>query len=155
MFWKRKKKEKTPSPEETLPVRHVSIDELREAVHKYADSLPKGVQLSVIINEDLTMNYELLAPFLKAIPKETYYMSKETYEIFEEKDKQLAEELDMIQKAVDKYVQQKKELPVIEGDPYHRVSYLKLEKLNLLPYRPDRDFYITDEEFLITHRKPQ
>lgn len=156
MFWKKKKnKEKLPAGPNHLPVRDISLDELRAAVHQYADSLPGGVNLSVVINEDLTINYDLLAPFLKAVPKQTYYMSRETYEIFEEKDKKLAEELDMVQKAVDKYMQQKNQLPVIDGDPYHRVSYLKLEKLDLLPYRPDRDFYVTDEEFLITHRKPQ
>ena len=115
--------------------------------------LKDGIHLSIIIKDDLTIDYELLGPYLKAIPKETYYMSKETYEIFPEEKKKLAEEIDMVQRAVDKYMSITKELPVIDGDPYHKVSYFKLEKLNLIAYRPDTTFYITDEEFLITYKK--
>lgn len=139
----------------TYPTEYVSIERLRKAIHNYGDQLPKGIPLQIIINEDRTINYSLLGPFLKAIPKDPYYMSRETYEIFEEKDKELAIELDMVQVAVDNYIQQMKELPIIEGDPYRKVSFFKLEKLDLIEKRPDRDYFISRDEHLVTFRHPK
>lgn len=139
----------------TYPTEYVSIERLRKAIHLYADQLPKGVPLQIIINEDRTINYSLLAPFLKAIPKDNYYMSRETYEIFEEKEKHLAFELDVIQVAVDNYIRHEKELPIIEGDPYRKVSFYKLEKLGLLDQRPNRDYFISRDEHLVTFRHPK
>ncbi|WP_173916994.1 DUF3939 domain-containing protein [Halobacillus sp. Marseille-Q1614] len=153
-MWKRKRREEAED-RKVLEIKDLSIHDVRRAVHRYADHKPKGVPLSVIINEDLTLDYQLLSPYIDGIPKKKYYMSRETYELFEEEDLQLAKDLDMVQQAVDKYIQQTNELPVIDVDPYKRVSYFKLEKLNLLPQRPDQDFYITNEEFLITYQKPK
>ncbi|MRG86964.1 DUF3939 domain-containing protein [Salinibacillus xinjiangensis] len=152
-MWRKNKKENQAKA--TYPIRSVTIDELRQAIRQYGDQLHSNVPLSVIIKDDLTLDYSLLAPFLKCIPQETYYMSKETYELFPESQKQLAMDLDLIQRAVDQYIEQTKEVPVIDGDPYEKVSYFKLEKLNLLPRRPDQAFYITDEEFLVTYTKPK
>ncbi|KGX83910.1 DUF3939 domain-containing protein [Pontibacillus marinus] len=157
MWWNKKQKhDKKEEPiEERYPKRDVTLDELRKAIHAFADQLPDGVELQTIINEDLTIHYEFIAPYLKAIPNQTFYMSKETYEIFEEKDYQLAVDLDNVQRAVDDYIRQTKELPVIEGDSYRKVNYFKLEKLGLLSYRPERDFYITKNEYLVTYEKPE
>ncbi|KGP72134.1 DUF3939 domain-containing protein [Pontibacillus yanchengensis] len=158
-MWGRKKrndkKKNTPqASKKDLPKRDVSIFEIRQAIQRFTSHLPDGVELQTIINEDNTINYELLSPFLEAIPNETYYMSKETYEVFEEKDKQLAFDLDHIQQAIDKYMKQTKELPIIDGDPYNKVNYFKLERLGLITYRPNYTFYITDDEFLITYEAP-
>jgi hypothetical protein len=155
LFWKNKKNSsKVENDSFQYPTRSITIHELRQAVESYAKQLKQGIYLSSIINEDLTIDYKLLGPFLKAIPEETYYMSRETYEIFPEHQKQLVLEMDMVQKAVDRYMEITKELPVIDGDPYKKVSCFKLEKLNLLSERPKETFYITDEEFLITYKKP-
>ena len=154
-MWGKFKKKQSSEPTKTeYPVKDISLFELRKAIQKYSSQLPDEVPLSILINDDLTIDYEALAPILKAIPKETYYMSKETYEVFEEKDYQKALDIDMIQQAVDKYIQQTDELPIIHGDPYKRVSYHKLDKLNLISHRPNREFFITDEEYLITTQKP-
>src|SRR5690606_21322940 len=83
MFKKWKEKSNTVK-KENYPVRSVSIHELRQAVENFAKQLKDGIHLSIIIKDDLTIDYELLGPYLKAIPEETYYMSKETYEIFPE-----------------------------------------------------------------------
>lgn len=150
-----KKKQKEQKKEEKFPIKDVSLEEVRYAIHEYSRTLPPNVPLKVIIKDDLSIDYTLLAPILKAIPKQTYYMSKETYDLFEEKDKHIAEEMDQIQRAVDNYIAQKKELPVIDHDPYRKVSFYKLEQLNLIKKRPDRDFYITDQEELVTTKKPE
>lgn len=156
MWWSKKKKpeKQKESIEERFPERDVTIHELRDAIRAFRDQMPAGVELQTIINEDLTIHYDFIAPYLKAIPKQNFYMSKETYEVFEEKDRQLALELDQIQKAVDQYMRQTKELPIIDGDPYRKVNFFKLEKLGLISNRPEHDFYITSEEFLISYEKP-
>jgi hypothetical protein len=154
-MWNRKKKQQHKKEEQSLEVRDLSIHEIRKAVHAYADDKPSEVPLSVLIKEDLTLDYELLSPYLHAIPEKNYYMSRETYELFEEEDRDLAHDLDRVQWAVDQYLRQKQELPIIDHDPYKRINYYKLEKLGLLPERPDRDFYLTREEFMITYKKPE
>ncbi|KGX92631.1 hypothetical protein N781_15000 [Pontibacillus halophilus JSM 076056 = DSM 19796] len=152
MWWKRKKKTESADVP-SWPNREVSLHEVRDALRAFSDHLPQGVEMGTVINHDLTLNHELLAPYLKAVPTNTFYMSKETYELFEEKDYDLAVELDLIQQAVDKYIMQTKELPVIEGDPYRKVSFYKLESHHLLPERPNRDYFITEEEHMVTYKK--
>ncbi|MYL32321.1 DUF3939 domain-containing protein [Pontibacillus yanchengensis] len=149
-----KKKDTHQYSNDELPKRDVSIHEVRQAIQRFTSHLPNGVELQTIINEDNTINYELLSPYLDATPNETYYMSKETYEVFDEKDKQLAFDLDHIQQAIDRYMKQTNELPIIDGDPYNKVNYFKLERLGLISYRPEFTFYITDEEYLITYEAP-
>ncbi|CDQ21084.1 Protein of unknown function [Halobacillus karajensis] len=151
-MWSRKNKK---SKETKVEKRDISIHEVRKAVHAFADSKPKEVPLSVVIKEDLTLDYKLLAPYLKAVPVQNFYMSRETYELFEEQDKDLALDIDLIQQAVDEYIEQTQELPIIDDDPYKRISYYKLERRDLLHRRPNRDFYLTNEEFMITYKKPR
>lgn len=150
----KKNSKQADEKKKSYPTIDISLTELKHAIHEYGMQLPKEIPLSILIKDDLSIDYQLLAPILKGIPKEIYYMSHETYEIFEAKDRQLAVDFDNVQRAVDNYIQQTKELPVIHGDPYHRVSYHKLEQLGLLHYRPHQPFYITDEEHLITNQRP-
>ncbi|MCA0969644.1 DUF3939 domain-containing protein [Halobacillus litoralis] len=152
-MWKRKKKsseDRTP-----LETRDLSIDEIRKAIHAYSDQKPSHVPLSVLIQDDLTLDYELLSPFLHAKPSKPFYMSRETYELFEEEDYDLAKEIDHVQQAVDAYMKQTQETPVIESDPYKRINYYKLRRLGLLQEKPEREYYLTNEEFMITHKKPK
>lgn len=156
-MWKKNrqdKKKQHQAADQDYSVKDIPLTEVKRAIREYSSQLSHNFTLSVIINEDLTLDYSLLAPFLDGIPKQTYYMSKETYELFEEMDYQLAIDIDTIQKAVDKYMTQKQTLPILENDPYKKVNYLMLEKLNLLSYRPNRDFFITNEEYLVTYEKP-
>ncbi|MYL30588.1 MULTISPECIES: DUF3939 domain-containing protein [Halobacillus] len=154
-MWKRKKKSSPTSKKQTLEVRDLSIHDVRKAVHAFADHKPGDVPLSVLINQDLTLDYDLLAPYLDGLPEKNYYMSRETYELFEEDDLDLAQDLDLVQYAVDQYMKLTQELPIIDHDPYKRINYYKLEKHDLLQRRPNRDFYLTDEEFMITYKKPK
>ncbi|WP_117149567.1 DUF3939 domain-containing protein [Paraliobacillus zengyii] len=150
----KKKQAQEPKKKRHYPIIDISLAELKHAIHEYGMALPKEIPLSILINDDLSIDYELLAPVLNGIPSRTYYMSIETYQLFEEQDQQLAEYFDNVQRAVDAYIQQTNELPIIHRDPYHKVSYHKLEKLHLLNYRPHEEFYITDEENLITNIRP-
>ena len=131
------------------------IESVKKAVREFADKAPKGVTSRTLVNDDHSIDFNLLKPYLKGIPDKPFYMSKETYEIFEEEDKVIPYYLDMIQFAVDQYVHMHKKIPITQGDPYKKVSYLLLEKSNLIHERPNIDFYITSDEDLITHKKPR
>ncbi|GEN57384.1 hypothetical protein GCM10012290_19860 [Halolactibacillus alkaliphilus] len=137
------------------PTKDMSLDELKQGIRQYINDLPNEVPLSTLINDDLTINYQKLAPYLNARPIQTYYMSKETYDIFDENQKQLAEDLDYIQRAVDQYIQLSNELPVIHGDPYLKVSYHKLMKRGLITYRPTHEFFIDSKDHLINYARPK
>ena len=82
-------------------------------------------------------------------------MSKETYDLFEESEKIIALEMDIVQKAVDLYVKEHKELPMLKFDPHHKVNYFQLKQEHCLKEEPKTQFYITDLDGLITHIKPQ
>lgn len=129
----------------------VTIDELKKAVQDYHKQLPAGVSLSVLVEPDNRIDYSLLAPFLQGIPRKQYYMSKETFEIFDEPE--IPRVLDQVQRAVDQYIQDKKAFPIIDGDPYFKISYFKLA--DYLDERPSIDTYLTEVENMITHKKPE
>lgn len=82
-------------------------------------------------------------------------MSKETYDLFEESEKQFAIEMDLVQKADDLYVKEHKEFPMLKFDPYHKVNYFQLKQEHYLKEEPKTQFYITDLDGLVTHIKPQ
>lgn len=151
----RKRKKNAEKESRSLEERDLSIDDIRKAIHAFSEHKPDHVPLSVLIEDDLTLDYELLSPYLHAIPSQPFYMSKETYELFEEHEYDLAKEIDAVQHAVDLYMKEEQEAPVIEGDPYRRINYYKLKRLGLLQEKPKRDYFLTDEEFMITYKQPK
>ncbi|MEW9668977.1 DUF3939 domain-containing protein [Ammoniphilus sp. 3BR4] len=132
------------------PVEDITIDQVRKAASAFAKEKPQGVPLSVLIKDDHGIEYSLLLPYLKAIPRQSYYMSKETYEIFE--DQSFAQMIDHIQRAVDDYVEAEGKFPIMDGNPEMKVSYAKLRPY--LKATPAFDTYLTADENLITWQKP-
>src|SRR5699024_7179380 len=67
------------------------------------------VSYRVLINDDYTINYQLLRPFLKCVPNNSFLMTKQTFEILEDtlENKELVQLLDDVQLAVDKYILEK------------------------------------------------
>ena len=63
--------------------------------------------------------------------------------------------MDIVQKAVDLYVKEKNEYPMLKFDPQRRVNYYQLLQEHYLKTAPETQFYITDLDGLITHIKPQ
>lgn len=131
-------------------IRDVSIEELKLVISKFAHEKPKGVPLSVLVGENNEIDYSLLLPFLAAMPRQTFYMSKETYEIFT--DQNIAMQVDCIQQAVDDYVDSEGKLPVLEEDLLRRVNYQKLRPY--LRINPTIETYLTMDENLITTKEP-
>lgn len=141
--------------ETTWPIIEVSVDEIKKAVRTYSEHLPKGVYRTILVKEDNKIDMEQLAPILKGIPSRNFYMSKETYDIFNEEEKNLAITIDKVQKAVDLYVKEHKEYPILPFDPLHRVNYYQLLNAHCLDTQPDIALYITNYDGLITHKKPE
>ncbi|MCT8136863.1 DUF3939 domain-containing protein [Anaerobacillus sp. CMMVII] len=146
MFRKRKAKKQYPSVD-------VSIHEVRKAVMTFSDRLAKGVFTTILIKDDNSLDYEQLAPILGGIPSKTYYMSKETFDIFEEEEKEIPRIIDKVQRAVDAFVKEFKTPPLIKYDPYFRVNYYLLMQEGFLDFRPEISLYI-HEDGMVTHKKP-
>lgn len=152
-FWNKKAKGK----KETTPLKEieVSIHDMRKAISSFAEHKRDGISLRILVLEDNRVDSSLLVSYLGGIPSEPFYMSKETFELFENKDKHIPFWIDKMQKAVDTYFKMEKELPIIEGDPYSKISFYKLEKKAMLQERPPIEFYLTEQEQMVTHRKPE
>ena len=137
------------------PIIDVSLDQVRKAVRQFSDNLPKGVYRTIIVQDDNSIDFKQLANILGGIPSKMFYMSKETYDLFEENEKIIPAEMDMVQKAVDLYVKERKEFPMLQFDPNRRVNYYQLIQENYLKTTPETQFYITDLDGLITHIRPE
>lgn len=147
--------DKNQIEEKNYPVIDVSIEEVRKAVREFSDNLPKGVFRTILVLEDNSIDFKQIAHLLGGIPSKKYYMSKETYDLFEENEKLIPVEMDLVQKAVDQYVKEHKEYPMLRFDPHHRVNYYQLLQDHYLKTAPETQFYITDLDGLITHIKPK
>jgi hypothetical protein len=141
--------------DKSFPNIDVTIDEVRKAVREFSNNLPKGVYRTILVQEDNCIDFDQLAPFLGGIPSKKFYMSKETYDLFEESEKQIPIEMDIVQKAVDLYVKDHKDFPMLKFDPHHKVNYFQLKQEHYLKEEPQIQFYITDLDGLITHIRPQ
>lgn len=140
---------------QNYPIIDVTIDQVRKAVRQFSDNLPKGVYRTIIVQDDNSIDFKQLVTILGGIPSKKFYMSKETYDLFEENEKKIPAEMDMVQKAVDLYVKERKEYPMLQFDPQRRVNYYQLIQESYLKSTPDTQFYITQLDGLITHIRPE
>jgi hypothetical protein len=132
-----------------MPVVDMGIEELKKAIAQFAKEKPHGVLLRVLVKENNEIDYQLLKPYLRGLPKRSFYMSRELYEVFEEQV--MACMVDQIQRAVDEYIQMEGKLPVIDYDPELKISYYKLQPY--LKERPAFDTYLTPEENMISLKR--
>lgn len=146
---------KSKQTEEEWPIIDTTFDDVVKAVRQFSLNLPNGVSRTILVQADHSIDFKQLAPILKGIPSKPYFMSKETYDIFEEDMKHLPPILDKVQKAVDHYVKDHKEFPVTLYDPLRRVNYYLLIRGHYLDEKPDIDLYITDYDGLISVQKPK
>ncbi len=149
MFFKKRKKEEKGEAN-TQPI-DVTIEKVRQAVNEYADGLPKGISLRSIVLDDHSINFDVLKAILKGMPNRSFYMSKETFEIFETAE--LPEQIDHVQKAVDQYIQENGEEPIIPGNPYRKISYFLIR--HYLSIEPEVELYLDKEDKMVTHRRPE
>jgi hypothetical protein len=132
----------------------VSLEQVRKAVRQFSDNLPKGVYRTIIVQDDNSIDFTQLTHILGGIPSRKFYMSRETYDLFEEEDRVIPLEMDLVQKAVDLFVKERKEYPMLGYDPHRRVNYFQLIQEQYLKSEPEIQFYITKLDGLVTHIKP-
>ncbi|WP_286231173.1 DUF3939 domain-containing protein [Neobacillus mesonae] len=137
------------------PTIDVTLDDVRMAIRKFSERLPKGVYRTILVEDDHSIDFHQLAPILGGIPTKKFYMSKETYDLFEEDERHIPPAMDMVQKAVDLYVEERKEFPMLSYDPQRRVNYYQLLQEKYLKAAPEIQFYITELDGLITHNRPE
>jgi hypothetical protein len=142
-------------PKITYPIIDVTKEQVRNAIRTYSDELPKGVYRTIVVNDDYSIDFSKLTHILKGIPSKTFYMSKETYDIFEECEKEIPAIMDLVQKAVDAYKKEHQQYPIIPFDPHKKVNYYLLRNEHYLHFQPEIDFYITEYDGIITHLKPK
>ncbi|HEX7055876.1 MAG TPA: DUF3939 domain-containing protein [Bacilli bacterium] len=152
-FLRRKKKpELEAGQESSYPVAKVDLEQIKQAVRKFEANLAKGIHRTVLIQEGNRLDTRMLAPYLQAIPEQDFYMSKHTYEIFAEADKMIPYYLDLVQEAVDRYIEDKGKPPVISGNLQRKINYDALIAAFYLKEKPPIPMYLTTEENLISHR---
>ncbi|AGK52214.1 AtpZ/AtpI family protein [Bacillus sp. 1NLA3E] len=150
------KKQKSQATEVVTndPFVQVSLDEVRNAIRNFSEHLPKGTFRTILVNDDFTIDFSQLVPYLPGIPSQKFYMSKETYDVFDESEKEIPEIMDKVQKAVDHYFKDHKQYPTLSYDPLHRVNFFELIQGKYLDFNPELEFYITDYDGIISHIKP-
>ncbi|NQX46332.1 DUF3939 domain-containing protein [Paenibacillus tritici] len=146
MIFKRAKKK--------LPPVHltVTLPQIKQAVRQFEEDMPAPINRTALILEDKSIDLNRLKRYLGGVPQQKFYMSSETYEIFEESDKLVPYYLDMVQSAVDNYISDTGKLPLLEDAWLPEVHYRLLSTERYLKETPPFPLYITDEEMMLTHR---
>lgn len=153
MFWKKKKHAalQESADQRDLPTVPVSLSDVKTLVREFERQLPKGINRTILVGQDNEINFKLLTPLLSGVPDRKYYMSKETFEIFEEEDRHIPVWLDIVQRAVDDYIAEENVAPTVPGDRNKKISMVLLQNNYYLKERPPLDFYLTDLEDMVTH----
>lgn len=149
LFFKNKKEnEKATRNDQVI---EVTLEQVRQAIIVYADKLAPGISLRAIVLDDYSIDYDQLKTTLKGIPNRPFYMSKETFEIFETAE--LPKQIDHVQKAVDKYIQENGVEPIIPGNPYGEISYYLIR--HYLSSELEVELYLDRNDKMVTHRRPE
>lgn len=146
MLFKRAKKQ--PISDEVA----VTLPQVKQAIRRFEEDMPAPINRTALIMDDKRIDMSRLKRYLGGIPKQNFYMSQETYEIFEEEDKLVPYYLDLVQAAVDNYISDTGKLPLLEDAWLPEVHYRLLSSERYLKETPPFPLYITDEEMMLTHR---
>ncbi|WP_444685533.1 DUF3939 domain-containing protein [Alkalicoccus luteus] len=150
MFRRKQKKQGRDKAQQEPEVISCSLEEVRQAVNAFAESAGPGISLRTLVTSGNKLDAELLIPYLNGLPDRPFYMSKETFELFEEPDTPRL--IDHAQIACDQYFLETGELPLKGSDQTSPISYFKLK--NYLREEPPFDLYLHPEDRMVTHRKP-
>lgn len=144
LLWKKKEK-----PQMQVDV---SLEQIRIAVMKYEDDMPDSINRLNLVQSDGSLDTNRLTRYLGGISSSKFYLSRETFEIFEEPDKHIPYYLDLVQIAVDDYVNETGKLPIVPGTASQEVDYRILMQGHYLKEQPLIPLYVTNQEMLLSHR---
>lgn len=147
----RNRRKSTGSPRSV----QVTLEEVKQAVREYEADMPEGINRKSLQLPDGSLDLQRLSRYLGGITDQKFYLSRETYEIFEEDDREIPCFLDLVQVAVDVYVEDTGKLPVLNPAPPFQVDVSLLQREHYLKEIPSFPLYITDQEMLLTHRSKQ
>ncbi|RCX17077.1 uncharacterized protein DUF3939 [Fontibacillus phaseoli] len=154
LFWtknSRKRRLAAGSP----PAVQVTLEDVKLGVLRYEAEMPEGINRKSLLLPDGSLDLRRLSRYLGGVSEQKFYLSRETYEIFEEEDREIPYFLDLVQVAVDVYVEETGKLPVLKPDQPHQVDYRLLQREHYLKEIPPFPLYITDQEMLLSHRPKQ
>ncbi|RUT39720.1 DUF3939 domain-containing protein [Paenibacillus anaericanus] len=147
-FKNNRKHSKVSSPS----VVQVTLEEMKQAVLRYEADMPEGINRISLMLSDGSLDTSRLTRYLGGISTRKFYLSRETYEIFEEEDRQIPYYLDLVQVAVDDYMDDKGKLPIIADSPQHQVDFSLLLREHYIKVTPPFPLYVTEQELMLTHR---
>ena len=128
----------------------LTLPQLREAIHEYEQTLPKGVNRTVLLNETQEINMARLKKHLPGKPRQRFYMSKETFHIVPEDEKELVYEMDQVQRALDLYFEQEKKIPFRQFQQTLQLDLTRLREGGYLKVLPKRPYYVVDETLIVS-----
>ncbi|MGZ9584537.1 DUF3939 domain-containing protein [Paenibacillus marinisediminis] len=134
-----------------MPIQ-VSLEQVKQAVLEWERDMGEEFSRTSLMREDRSLDLHRLRRYLGGTSTQCYCMSRNTFQIFEECDKDIPRFLDMVQEAVDDYLEEHPDLPIIEGSRNRQVHYDRLIDGHYLKEKPSIPLYITTEEFLLTHK---
>lgn len=148
-WFKKKRKHIDVRPHSVV---ETTLDQVREAVLRFESEMPEGINRIALLMSDGRLDSSRLTRYLGGISNNEYYVSRETFEIFEEKDREIPYYLDLVQAAVDNYMDETGKLPVIDESQEYQVDFSVLLRGHYLKEKPPFPLYVTDQELMLTHR---
>lgn len=134
----------------------ITLPQLREAIHEYEQTLPKGVNRTVLLDETQEIDLARLKKHLPGKPRQRFYMSKETFHIVPETEREVVYEMDQVQRALDLYFEQEKKLPLRKFQQTLQLDLTRLREGGYLKVLPKRPYYVVDETLIVSlEPKPQ
>ncbi|WMT39084.1 DUF3939 domain-containing protein [Paenibacillus sp. D2_2] len=122
---------------------------------QFEADMPKGITRKSLLLPDGSLELSRLSRYLGGVSDQKFFLSKETYEIFEEVDREIPYFLDIVQVAVDDYVEERGRLPVLNNSQHNQVDVRLLRDQHYLKELPPFPLYITDQEMLLSHRRKE
>lgn len=153
-FRKKQSADEVEEPlKDSLPVVSVTLEQVKNAVEEFERNMPKGINRTILIDfQTHEINFLPLVRYLKGIPDKPFYMSRQAYEIYPEEDRMIPHWLDIVQRAVDAYIEERNKPPLIPGDSRKKINCGMLYNNFYLHELPPVDFYLTPYDNLISHR---
>lgn len=151
--WWQRLTQKEEVPEEDIDL---TLPQLREAIHEYEQTLPKGVNRTVLLDESQEIDLARLKKHLPGKPRQRFYMSKETFHIVPETEREVVYEMDQVQRALDLYFEQEKKIPLRKFQQTLQLDLTRLREGGYLKVLPKRPYYVVDETLIVSlEPKPQ
>ncbi|AWB44407.1 DUF3939 domain-containing protein [Paenibacillus sp. CAA11] len=146
LFWRKRVKNAAPI--------EATLDDIRKAVLRYEDEMPDSVNRLTLVQTDGSLDLSRLTRYLGGVSERKFYVSRETFEIFTEEDRHIPYYLDLVQLAVDDYVNETGKLPLKPNSNDQEVDYRVLVQGRYLTEIPPIKLYITGQEMMLSHRAP-